>query len=33
MNWFDWFRLALVIPTTLAVVGLLAVLINDLKDN
>jgi hypothetical protein len=33
MNWFNWLRLALVIPTTLAVVGLLAVLINDLKDN
>jgi hypothetical protein len=33
MTWFDWFRLALGIPTGLAVVGLFAVLINDIKDN
>ncbi len=33
MNWFDWLRIALIVPTTLAVVGLLAVLINDIKDN
>lgn len=33
MDWFDWLRLALGIPTGLAVVGLLAVLINDIKDH
>ena len=33
MNWFDWLRIALVVPTTIAVVGLIAVLINDIKDN
>ncbi len=33
MTWFDWFRLALGIPATLAVLGLLAVLIDDNKDN
>jgi hypothetical protein len=33
MNWFDWLRIALIVPTSLAVVGLLAVLINDIKDN
>jgi hypothetical protein len=33
MNWFDWLRIALVVPATIAVVGLIAVLINDIKDN
>jgi hypothetical protein len=33
MNWFDWLRIALIVPTSLAVVGLLAVLINDIKRN
>jgi hypothetical protein len=33
MNWFDWLRIALIVPTTIAVVGLIAVLINDIKDN
>jgi hypothetical protein len=33
MNWFDWLRLALGIPAGLAAVGLLAVLIDDIKRN
>jgi hypothetical protein len=33
MNWFDWVRIALIVPTSLAVVGLLAVLINEIKEN
>ena len=33
MNWFDWFRLAIGIPAAIAVVGLLTVLITDIKQN
>jgi hypothetical protein len=33
MNWFDWLRIVLIVPTTLAVIGLLAVLISDIKQN
>jgi hypothetical protein len=33
MNWFDWFRLALAVPTTIAIIGLLTVLIADIKQN
>ena len=33
MNWFDWVRIALVVPTSLAVVGLLALLVFDIKQN
>lgn len=33
MNWFDWIRLALIIPTSLAVIGLIAVLIADINKN
>jgi len=33
MNWFDWLRIALVIPSSLAVIGLLIVLIADIKQN
>lgn len=31
MSWFDWIRLALAIPAGLACVGLVAVLIGDIK--
>jgi hypothetical protein len=33
MHWFDWLRIALAVPAALAVVGLLAVLIDDIKHN
>jgi hypothetical protein len=33
MNWFDWVRIALIVPASLAVVGLLAVLIDDIRKN
>jgi hypothetical protein len=33
MNWFDWLRIAFIVPTGLAVIGLLAVLISDIKQN
>jgi len=33
MTWFDWFRIALGIPTVVVIVGLLAVLIADIKQN
>jgi hypothetical protein len=33
MNWFDWLRIALIVPTSLAVVGLVVVLIADIKQN
>jgi hypothetical protein len=33
MNWFDWVRIALIVPTSLAVIGLLAVLVSDIKQN
>jgi hypothetical protein len=33
MNWFDWLRIALVVPATLAVIGLILVLVDDIKQN
>ena len=33
MTWFDWFRIALGIPTAIALIGLLTVLIADIKQN
>jgi hypothetical protein len=33
MNWFDWVRIALIVPASLAVVGLFAVLIDDIRKN
>jgi hypothetical protein len=33
MNWFDWLRIALIVPTTIALIGLLAVLVDDIKTN
>jgi hypothetical protein len=33
MTWFDWFRVALFVPASLAVIGLLLVLIADIKQN
>lgn len=33
MNWFDWLRIAFIAPAVLAVIGLLAVLISDIKQN
>ena len=32
MSSFDWFRVALAIPISLSVIGLLIVLINDIKQ-
>lgn len=31
MSWFNWVRLALAIPASIACVGLIAVLIADIK--
>lgn len=33
MTWFDWLRLALAIPVGLAFVGLVAILVDDIKHN
>jgi len=33
MTWFDWLRVALFVPSSLAVIGLLIVLIADIKQN
>ena len=31
MSWFDWIRIALGIPVGLALVGLVAILVDDIK--
>jgi hypothetical protein len=33
MTWFDWIRLVLAIPVGLAFVGLVAILLDDIKRN
>jgi hypothetical protein len=33
MTWFDWLRVVLFVPASLAVIGLLLVLIADIKQN
>lgn len=33
MNWFDWLRVALFVPATVAAIGLFVVLIADIKQN